>query len=184
FIKADTSIRTTKTDRVQIIGTFNPEDEEHWINKKFFKANRPDTLIIHSTFRDNIENLQPSYIQTLQNLKEEDPNYYDVFVEGIWGSKKIINPFAHQYKKSKHESEKVIFDPGRQLLIMIDFNLNPFGVVFGHMWRDAYGEHFHIFDESSIEKGSVPAMVDLIKTKFHNQLPNCIATGDAMGKRG
>src|SRR5690606_17357901 len=47
FIKADTSIRTTKTDRVQIIGTFNPEDEEHWINKKFFKANRPDTLIIH-----------------------------------------------------------------------------------------------------------------------------------------
>jgi phage terminase large subunit len=184
FTKADTSIRTTKTDHVAIIITFNPEDEDHWINKKFFKSNREDTLIIHSTYRDNIENLQEAFIEALLRLKEEDPYYYDVFVEGLWGSKKVLNPFASQYKKSKHETDRAVFDPHKQLLISIDFNLNPFGVIFAHMWRDQYGEHVHIFEEASIEKGSIPAMVDLVKLKFGPQLPSCIITGDAMGKRG
>lgn len=184
FIKADTSIRTTKADKVQMLLTFNPEDEDHWLNNKFFSSKRDDALIIHSTFRDNIENLQDSYIQTLLKLKDEDPYYYDVFVEGLWGNKKVINPFASQYKKTKHENNNAVFDKNKQLLISIDFNLNPFGVIFAHMWRDQYGEHMHVFEEASIEKGSVPAMIDLIKLKFEPQLPNCIITGDSMGKRG
>jgi hypothetical protein len=188
FKKADTSVRTTKAEYVQIILTFNPEaeegDESNWINNKFFKAERKDSLIIHSTYHDNTENLQPSYIQTLENLKEEDPNYYDVYVLGLWGTKQILNPFAYQYKKQKHESEKAVFDSNKQLLISIDFNLNPFGVTFSQMWRDQFGEHFHVVDEASIEKGSIPAMIDLIKLKYENQLANCIITGDAMGRRG
>jgi hypothetical protein len=184
FIKADTSVRTTKAETVQIIITFNPEDEEHWLRKKFFDKERTDTLIIHSTYRDNIDNLQQSYIDALLRLKEEDPYYYDVFVEGIWGTKKVVNPFAFQYNKGKHESNGAVFDPKKQLLISIDFNLTPFAVIFAHMWRDQYGEHLHVFSEESIEKGSIHAMVELITLKYKGQLPNCIITGDSMGKRG
>jgi hypothetical protein len=93
------------------------------------------------------------------------------------------NPFAHQYKPEKHESLDALFDPRKQLLIKIDFNLNPFAVTFSHYWRDNI-EHFHTFDEASIDRGSIPAMVDLIKLKYGQQLTNCILTGDAMGKRG
>jgi hypothetical protein len=107
-----------------------------------------------------------------------------VYVLGLWGTKQILNPFAYQYKKQKHESEKAVFDSNKQLLISIDFNLNPFGVTFSQMWRDQFGEHFHVVDEASIEKGSIPAMIDLIKLKYENQLANCIITGDAMGRRG
>jgi hypothetical protein len=52
------------------------------------------------------------------------------------------------------------------------------------MWRDANGEHFHIFDEAAIKNGSIPAMIDLIKERYNDQLGTCLITGDAMGKRG
>lgn len=94
------------------------------------------------------------------------------------------NPFAHQYDPSKHESELAVFNPTRQLYISIDFNLNPFGVIFFQIWRDKEGEHFHIVDEASIKHGSIPAMIDLIKSKYGENLANCMITGDAMGRRG
>jgi hypothetical protein len=93
------------------------------------------------------------------------------------------NAFAHQYSPDKHESLEAVFDPRKQLLIKIDFNLNPFAVTFSHMWRDAI-DHFHTVDEASISQGNIPAMIDLIKMKYSPQLANCILTGDAMGKRG
>lgn len=183
FIKADTSVRTTRVDIVQIILSFNPEDEEHWINRKFFQCGaREDTLIIKTTYRDNVKNLQQSYIDTLLRLKEEDPEYYNVYVEGNWGSKKVNNPFAHQYKKGRHESDKAVFNPTRQILISIDFNLNPFGVIFAHMWRDNFGDHVHVFDEMSIENGSIPEMIDRIKTRYGPYLSSAMLTGDAMGR--
>jgi hypothetical protein len=93
------------------------------------------------------------------------------------------NPFAHQYNPEKHESLDAVFDPRKQLLIRVDFNLNPFAVTFSHLWRDSI-EHWHVVDEASISNGSIQAMVDLIKLKYGNQLPNCLLTGDSLGKRG
>ena len=93
------------------------------------------------------------------------------------------NPFAHQYNPAKHESINAVFDPNKQLLIKIDFNLNPFAVTFSHYWRDSI-EHFHTFDEASISMGSIPAMIDLIQLKYGPHLSNCIITGDSMGRRG
>lgn len=94
-----------------------------------------------------------------------------------------INPFAHQYNINKHESTEAIFDKNKQLLIKIDFNLNPFAITFSHYWRDST-EHYHTFDEASISMGSIPAMIDLIKVKYEPYLSNCILTGDSMGRRG
>lgn len=94
------------------------------------------------------------------------------------------NPFAHQYNPAKHESSAPQYDPRKQLLIGMDFNLNPFAVVFAHYWMDNNGEHFHIFDEFEVAHGSIPEMADRIRAKYLNSLPNCRITGDSMGKRG
>ena len=90
FVKIDTSIRTTKADKVQIWLTFNPENENSWINKMFFvnnipRTDRDDCVIIHSTYEDNTENLQESYIKTLQTMLVESPDWAKVFVKGLWG---------------------------------------------------------------------------------------------------
>jgi hypothetical protein len=93
------------------------------------------------------------------------------------------NAFAHQYNPDKHESVDALFDPRKQLLIKVDFNLNPFAVTFSHMWRDTI-EHFHTVDEASINNGSIQTMIELIKLKYSNSLSNSILTGDSLGNRG
>lgn len=92
------------------------------------------------------------------------------------------NPFAHQFNKDIHESLNAIYQPSKQLIISVDFNLNPFGVIFAHVWRDTNGMHFHTIDEAEIENGSIQKMIQLINERYKNHLHNCILTGDAMGK--
>lgn len=94
------------------------------------------------------------------------------------------NPFFNQFEKNKHTGIGIEYDPRKQLIISMDFNLNPFAVIFSHLWQDAQGLHLHVFDEAEIEHGSIQKMVELIKTRFLMSLPNCRITGDAMGKRG
>lgn len=104
---------------------------------------------------------------------------------GDWDVERdVLNPFAFQYSQSKHESIDAVFDQNKQLLIKIDFNLNPFAVTFTHLWRDQAGEHWRTFDEASIQNGSIPAMGDLLEARYGNQLYNCFVTGDSMGHKG
>jgi len=92
----------------------------------------------------------------------------------------ILNAFATQFDPVGHVGE-VVFDPKKQLYIIMDFNINPFAVIFMHMWRDKEGEHCHIFNEGTIENGSIPAMIEFINARYKSQLPNCVITGDAQG---
>lgn len=94
------------------------------------------------------------------------------------------NPFAHMFNEDKHTSLEPKYDIKKQLIISIDFNLNPFAVTFSHKWNDNKGYHDHQFDEAEIENGSIPSMAELIKLRYKNSLPNAILTGDAMGNRG
>jgi hypothetical protein len=95
------------------------------------------------------------------------------------------NPFLHTFKAESSTSNECTYLPDKQLIISVDFNLNPFCVTFHHYWQSADGQyHHHIFDEAEIKNGSIQAMAELIKLRYKNSLPNCILTGDAMGNRG
>jgi len=94
------------------------------------------------------------------------------------------NPFLHQFDSKRNTSIEAMYSPEKQLIISVDFNLNPFSVTFHHFWSDSLGYHHHIVDEAEIKNGSIQAMADLIKMRYKNSLPNCILTGDAMGNRG
>lgn len=94
------------------------------------------------------------------------------------------NPFAFNYDHAKHESKEAIYQKDKIIYIKIDFNLNPFAVTFSHFWHDEAGPHWHTFDEASISNGSIPAMAELIKSKYGDRLHASFITGDAMGNRG
>ena len=129
-IKADTSIRTTKVDHVEIILTFNPEDEDSWINKRWFDDdNNPieddDTLINHSTYHDNIENLQESYIRTLESFKTKNYKYYKTYVLGEWGRINVGGEFYKDFEAERHIG-KTEYDEFMPLHISFDENVNPY----------------------------------------------------------
>lgn len=117
----------------------------------------------------------------LDNLRVNmTPQDYRKFVEGDWTVYKVNNAFATQFDENRHVSIMADFDPKKQLIISIDFNLNPFAVTFYHH----SSEGTWLVDEAQIENGNVPLMVDLNKGRYKAQLPNAILTGDAMGNRG
>lgn len=96
---------------------------------------------------------------------------------------RAVNPFAFQFNDDVHICRPLPFDTHKQLIISVDFNLNPFCVVFSHLWRDDK-IRWHVIDEAQIDKGSIQAMIDTITLRYASQLPNCRITGDHMGTRG
>lgn len=114
-------------------------------------------------------------------MRELSPAEADQEIGGQFVDMTGRNPFAHQYDPKHHESEKAIKRPGLPVVISIDFNLNPFAVIFSHKWKDIDGIHDHTFDEGSIPNGSIPAMADLIQDRYGPDLPNCLMTGDVGG---
>lgn len=96
FDKIDLSLRPTDVQALVVL-ILNPPDKNHWIYKEFFESRgvaegfdamqsgEPyriigDTLYIHTTYLDNIENLPEDYIRKAEKMKIENPKLY----EHIW----------------------------------------------------------------------------------------------------
>lgn len=92
FDKINLSIRQ-KGVHNRIILILNPSTKEHWIYKKFFESRgieegftgiKGDTTYIHSTYLDNIENLDESFLNEVERLKETNPKKFNHIVLGGW----------------------------------------------------------------------------------------------------
>jgi len=112
FNQLDLRLRGNLPDYKQIIGTFNPIDEAHWIRQKLFgdelqakiesgqkTVRRKYTAIVdgeeisfhmtvmHSTYKDN-EYIDKTYKAQLESLVTRDKNFYNIYCLGMWGSLK------------------------------------------------------------------------------------------------
>lgn len=130
------------------------------------------------------DNPDQDFVDLYRGQLERMESEYDKarLLYGDWDAERdAVNPFAHQFDAKYHVSTRALFRPELPLIISIDFNLDPFAVTFSHFWENKEGYHDHTFDEASIENGSVPAMIDLIKEKYGKYLHQCTLTGDALG---
>lgn len=92
FEKIDFSVRKKgKQNRVILI--MNPATKEHWVWKRFFEANfvksgwngtKGDVTYIHTTYKDNKENLPESYLQSIFEMKLKRPDKYEHVILGGW----------------------------------------------------------------------------------------------------
>ena len=95
FDKIDLSVRQqNKRNRVMLI--LNPTTKEHWIYNRFFEdkgvqeglnVSKGNTTYIHTTYKDNLENLSESYIQQIENIRQRRPEKYKHQMLGGWLSK-------------------------------------------------------------------------------------------------
>ena len=92
FDKIDLSVRVmSKQNRVIMI--LNPATKEHWIYKRFFRdglveagsnTTKNNTTYIHTTYKDNKENLPESFLQTIYRTKKQNPSKYIHQILGGW----------------------------------------------------------------------------------------------------
>jgi phage terminase large subunit len=122
FNQLDDSLRTVKGN-IQVVRIFNPPPKSHWVWKRnytlkdhpayqgYYTAipkNDPALLSIHSTYRDNLANLNRSFITKLLNYRSTDPDYFYLMVEGlisegakgrIYRNWQTIEGMPHNYEK-------------------------------------------------------------------------------------
>ena len=95
FDKINLSIRQKgKQNRVILI--LNPATKEHWIYKRFFEDRgiqegfngiKEDVTYIHTTYLDNINNLDQSFINEVERIKVNNPTKYKHQILGGWLNK-------------------------------------------------------------------------------------------------
>jgi len=75
FDQLNTRLRGKTDYYKQIMLSFNPIDESHWLKAKFFDTPDPKVQIIHSTYKDNIylEKYDPEYAEQLESYKLTNP---------------------------------------------------------------------------------------------------------------
>jgi phage terminase large subunit len=121
FRQLDDSLRTTKAE-TKIVMVFNPPSKGHWIMKRWYNLTESQfpgyyiaspkadnkLLSIHSTYRDNIANLNESFISNLLAYQNTNPDHYYTMVEGlitegvkgrIFRNWTPINEMPNQYPK-------------------------------------------------------------------------------------
>ena len=85
FNQLDIRLRNEReTYENQIIMTFNPISQRHWLKKRFFDTKDPKAFVLKTTYKDN-PFLPKENIETLENLKITSPYYYQVYCLGEWG---------------------------------------------------------------------------------------------------
>lgn len=91
-------LRGQKETKKQIVLSFNPIDQNSFLNERFFdggqpKANDPTATVMHSTYKDNAFLNDPDYEAELESLKAQDENLHNIYAKGLWGVlKNLIYP--------------------------------------------------------------------------------------------
>lgn len=192
FEQLDLRLRGMAQYYKQIIITFNPIDETHWIKSKFFD-NKDDSLvfIMHSTYKDN-QFIDEQYKRVLEERFKYDENQYRIYVKGEWGRIKTGSEYYFNFRYEKHVVNTVKYISGLPLHVSFDFNVNPYisatiSQIYGRPVDGGKRTHYfvNIIDEFALTNpyNTTERLCEHIITKYKEELKyGCFIYGDATGK--
>lgn len=165
----------------EILYTGNPG--ESWI-KYAFVMDKDGSFIdlpthrarVLFTIKDNPdEQLRETYTRTLDLLDDYDRAR---LLYGDWSANpNIERPFAFAYDAKTH-TVPCQFNPREPLFISLDFNLDPFAIIFANV----SGRRISVFGEESITGGTITEGCQRILARFGmNALAMATVTGDYNG---
>lgn len=126
FDKINLSIRT-KGVQNRVIIVLNPAKKTHWIYKRFFEGNKvesgfngvkDDVTYIHTTYLDNLINLDKTFIDEMNRLKALNIKKYNHIALGEWAS---VNEDEALWRQNTIDSTRVESAPPlKRIVIAID----------------------------------------------------------------
>lgn len=167
----------------QLILTFNPIDESHWLKRRFFDENHEEALVIKTTYKDNLrlQALDPGYVQTLESYRLTDEYWYNVYCLGMWGNPNRGGEFYKGFSVPLHTTEGLEYDPALPLHLSFDFNVNPYCTCT--VWQ-IRGKQCWQIDEVCLEdpRNNTLAVCNELLARYPHHQGGCIYTGDPAGK--
>jgi phage terminase large subunit len=146
FNMLDESIRGEVPDGLfkQIVLTFNPWNEHHWLKKRFFDAPDSDTLALTTNYLCN-EWLDDSDRRLFENMRVNNPRRYRVAGLGDWG---IVEGLVFEnWEEKVFEIEEVKKTSGIKSAFGLDFGYtnDPTALFCGMV--DLKAKIIWVFDE-------------------------------------
>lgn len=138
FDKIDLSIRT-KNNQNRVIVIMNPATKEHFIYQRFFQdlGVQPGVnyvgekaTYIHTSYLDNLENINESILDQINYLQESNPNRFQHIMMGSWLDKAEGVVFNNWEIGDYRETDRVIYgsdfgfsiDPSTCVAVSFDGN--------------------------------------------------------------
>lgn len=148
FDMLDESIRGKTPERLfkQIILTFNPWNERHWLKKRFFDNPDEDVLAITTNYMCN-EWLDAADLKVFETMKKNNPRRYAVAGLGGWG---IVDGLV--YENWKEESFKLEDITHCKTAVGLDFGYTNDPTAFFVGFVDTENKKLYVWDEI-YEKG-------------------------------
>lgn len=134
FNQIKTRVRARSPHPLQIYCCFNPVSINHWVKRVLVDSADENTNVIHTTYKEN-KFLPQSYKDSLEEFKEKDPYYYQVYTMGEWGvtgrtvfpAQKLLERY-NELKKEKFNTYRVEYKTTHSTnefgepIILIDHN--------------------------------------------------------------
>ena len=117
FDKIDLSIRAKNKDN-RVILILNPTTKEHFIYNRFFEGrgveggsntSKGDVTYIHTTYKDNKENLPDSFLDSIYDMKLKNIDKYEHQVLGGWLEKMSGTVYSNWEKGNYIELNKTCY---------------------------------------------------------------------------
>ena len=115
FNQVNLRLRGKEKAHKEVILTFNPISETHWIKKRFYDTYNEDVIRLKTTYLDN-KFLDKGYTDVLTGLKDVDPVYYNIYCLGEWGNTGSL--VWSNYKIEKLAREDKFYD---HIYVGLDF---------------------------------------------------------------
>lgn len=120
--------------------------------------------------------------EQLAELEDEiramDPTQVDQEIYGQFIQPGVHRPFAFNFSEEKHVVPCA--QQARHVYIAVDFNVEPFCLIYAHIWQDHAGHHVHIIGEESIGEATMEEMARRIRARVP-VMSSIYMTGDRGG---
>jgi phage terminase large subunit len=146
FDKVDMSIRGELPEGYfkQIIVTFNPWNERHWLKRRFFDTPHPNILAMTTTYKNN-EFLGDDDRALFEDMKINKPKRHRVEGDGEWGVAE--GAVYENWREEDFDYREIAKLPGYKAIFGLDFGYtnDPTALVCALINKDL--KNLYIFDE-------------------------------------
>lgn len=173
------TIRGLAGQHVELWFSWNPESADDPVDKFFAeRSDAPNVVLCEATYLDN-PFLPPEMLQEAEDDRAADPEMY----EHVWAGGYFLGGAGRVYSSFRNKPwpdgniDESIEDPGGELLVGIDFNVNPMSAVIAVRAVD----ECLVIDAIEIPTSNTEELADEIKARFPDR--RYIALPDPAGNQ-
>ena len=145
FNRLDESIRGQLPEGMyhQVVLTFNPWSDRHWLKKRFFDTPNPNILAMTTNYRCN-EFLSQSDLLLFEEMKK-NPRRYAVAGEGDWG---VVDGLVYEnWKEQVFDTSEITRRATVKSAFGLDFGYTNDPSAFICLLVDETAREIYVFDE-------------------------------------